>query len=155
MPHFEILGVYRLTVTDDLIRRQDAVLSGLAENDPNHVVVGDRTEQQLRSVVLVELRVVDRDHRFDLRDFTQEQPGKPRESWQAAWAEAYLTDDGLALAQRRGSSKVPEGKLRVAFFIHDWNADLPLVTSYGQLRCPHPMPMPERLSALVPFVTVD
>ena len=155
MPHIEILGVYRLTVTDDLIRRQDAVLSGLEENDPNHVVFGDETEQQLRSVALVELRVVDRDHRFDMGDFTQEQSGKPRESWQAAWAEAYLTDDGCALAQSRDSCKVPEGDLRVAFFIHEWNADMPLVTSYGQLTCPYPISMPKRLSALVPFVTVD
>lgn len=155
MSYVEVLGVHRLSITDDLIKRQDAVLSGLDEDDPDHVVSSDQTELQLRSVVLVELRVVDRDDSFDVADFAQEEPGEPRQNWQAAWAEAYLTADGSALAQERVSlAAPPEGDIRMAFFMHSWKTDIPLETSYGRVACPTPQPMPDRLAALVPFVTV-
>jgi hypothetical protein len=31
---------------------------------------------------------------FDVSDFTQEVPGQPRENWQAAYDEYYLSDQG-------------------------------------------------------------
>jgi hypothetical protein len=70
-------------------------------------------------------------------------------------AEAFLTPDGKALAAKRWSFDVPPGDLRLAFFLHVWNAATPLRTSYGDIRCPPPTAMPERLERLVPYQNVD
>lgn len=154
-PVIQVLGVYRLTVTADLIRRQDALFWGASVDDPNHKVASDDTEKQLRSIVLVELKVLNRDERFHVSDFTQRQELEPRENWQAAWAESFQSLDGTELIAV-APFRVPAGPdLRVAFFMHFWNPALPLETSYGPIVCPPPAAMPERLDKLVPYQLMD
>jgi len=149
-PQIEILGVYRLPVTEDLFREQHSIL--YADSDP---VAEKRCRDQLASTVLVEVLLRNRDESFDLGDFTQPQEGVPRENWQAPWAEAYLTLDGEALATERWSSPPQTEDLRVAFFLHYWQPNAVLRSSYGDLSCPAVREMPERLGRLVPYEPVD
>lgn len=96
-----------------------------------------------------------RDGRFSTGDFSQAQDGVPRDNWQVAWAEAFLTLDGNSLLVERWKEP-PEGSdLRVAFFMHFWDEMKPLLTSYNEVRCPPVSEMPTRLKKLVPYEPLD
>jgi hypothetical protein len=154
-PAVEVIGVYRLEVAEELFREQLSILypDPLATGEQR--AAEDQIRHQLASVVLIEARVHNRDERFDVSHFTQAKPPLARDQWQAAWAEAYLSRDGVSLAADRWTSAPPPGDLRVAFFLHYWEPDSPLRTSYGEVLCPPPCPMPARLKRLVPFEPVD
>ncbi len=149
-PQVDVLGVYRLPVTDELFREQYEILYG--DPDPR---AEQQCRQQLASVVLVELLVRDRGERFEVGQFTQPQEGVPKANWQVPWAEAYLTPDGEALAVPRWDEPPQTGDLRIAFFFHYWQPEIPLRSSYGEFQCPAVQEMPERLRRLVPYEPVD
>jgi hypothetical protein len=153
-PTVKVLGTYRLNVTDELCREQRSKLYPESLGVSPEISEA-QIRQQLNSVVLVEALVLNRDNRFDASDFTQAQTGVPRDRWQAAWAEAYLSLDGTSLAVERWSPPPKSGDVRIAFFMHDWEPTSPLLSSYGEISCPQPQSMPDRLDRLVPFETVD
>ena len=148
-PQIDILGVYRLLVTEDLFREQYEIL--YRDPDPE---AEKQCREQLSSIVLVEVLVSERDDKFKLRHFTQPQEGVPEANWQTPWAEAYLTPDGEALAVQRWRKPPGTGDLRIAFFLHYWQPDKALRCSYGDIRCPTVQEMPERLRRLVPYEPV-
>ncbi len=153
-PSIEVVGVYRLEVTDELLREQLEILFSSDLPDDDRADAEEQVREQLQSTVLVEAFVRNSDETFDPGDFTQPQDDASEDEWQAAWAEAYLSADGATLSEDLESP--PEsGDFRVAFFIHEWDASHPLRTSYGDVRCPPPTAMPERLERLVPYQPVD
>jgi hypothetical protein len=154
-PRIEVLGVYRLPVTEELFREQFDILYGYPMSEPERAQAERQCREQLSSVVLVEASVHNRDQTFDVGRFTQPQEGVPEANWQVAWAEAYLTPDGESLAVERWSKPPQSGDLRAAFFVHFWQPGLPLRTSYGEVECPAVQEMPERLARLVPYEPVD
>lgn len=154
-PNIEVLGVYALPITKDLLRQQVDILYGEDLTGSERNDVEKQCREQLANIVLVEALVRNRDKRFDVGDFVQPQEGIPRENWQAAWAEAYLTIDGKKLLVERWTNTPKDKYFRVAFFIHQWSSDKPLLTSYGEVVCPHVEKMPERLIKLVPYEPVD
>ena len=150
-PKIEVLGVYKLPVTDEMFREQFNAMYGYPMSRFERVQAELQCREQLSSIVLIEVLVRDRDERFDMGQFTQAQDGVPRANWQAAWAETYLTPDGEALSAERWSEPPQSGDLRVAFFVHFWQPEKPLCTSYGEVGCPAVQEMPERLARMVPY----
>lgn len=153
--HVEVLGVYRLRVTDELIREQFEYRYPCPMSDSERRQAEQQVRDQLSSVILVEAIVRDRDDRFDVSQFTQPQDGISEGYWQCAWAEAYLTDDGKRLLVERWADPPKEGDLRLAFFLHSWQPSRPLRTSYGDVACPAVKKMPDRLARIVPYEPVD
>jgi hypothetical protein len=149
----EVLSVYRVRPTDELIRDRIECSyppESMATNEAR--IAAERESREfLGSIVLIEALIHNRDERFDIGDFTQRVPGTTEDNWQAAYAEAFLTPDGEALVAKR----VPPGDLRVAFFLHVWDSATPLTTSYGDVSCAPPAAMPERLERLIPYENVD
>jgi hypothetical protein len=156
-PSVEVLGVYRVRATDELIqdRIQYSYPPPDARTREQHLALERECREYLESIVLVEALIRDRDQRFDVGDFTQRVGGATRQDWQVAYAEAFLAPDGESLAARRWSSQVPPGDLRVAFFLHYWDSARRLASSYGDVDCPAAAAMPERLERLVPYENVD
>ena len=154
-PQIEILGVYRLPVTDNLLREQLEALYDDEMSEENRIQAERNCYEQLKSTVLIETLVKNRDGRFDAGDFVQPSKNTTKDEWQTAWAETYLTLDGSALMVEQWSDPPKTGDLRVAFFMHFWNSDEPLNTSYGKVLCPQPIDMPNRLLELVPYEPVD
>lgn len=154
-PTIDVLGVYALPVTKSLLREQTDILYGSDLSGAERRDAERQCREQLESTVLVEVLVHNRDKRFSVGDFSQPQDGVPRENWQAAWAEAYLSEDGETLLVERWSDAPQADSFRVAFFIHCWNPAKPLLTSYGELSCPEVKKMPKRLQVLVPYEPVD
>ena len=153
-PVIEVLGVYRLRVTQELVDEQRELLYPSLSGE-QRAAAEAKVRAQLEAAVLIELLVRHRDMRFTADDFTQRLDGVPRKNWQAAWAEAFLSPDGTELAVERWGDMPKAGDLRIAFFMHFWNADTPLASSYGDIPCPAPAPMLERLKTLVPYFAVD
>jgi hypothetical protein len=69
--------------------------------------------------------------------------------------EGYFSPDGQERIPAESFDVPKVESLRIAFFLHFWNPTAPLRTSYGELLCPQPEPMPERLARLIPFEPVD
>lgn len=154
-PSIEIVGVYRVPVTEELLKEQfDILYEGLILSKEEEDEALQRCLDQLNSIVLIEIIVRNRDSRFRLDDISQADPELPRDSWQAPYDEAYLSLDGERVLSRDSE---PEGydELRVVFFLHFYNPEQPLLTSYGVLRCPTVQNMPERLQRLVSYEPVD
>ncbi len=143
-PRVQVLGVYKLPVTDDLALMQSEITGGRLQD----------AHTLLNSVVLIELMIVGRDARYDAGDFTQPFTDRPRSDWPAPYCETYLTPDGEAVIDFNWPHP-PPGDLRIAFYLHDWDPAKPLQTSYGNMICPKVQPMPERLQRLVPFELYD
>jgi hypothetical protein len=154
-PTIEVLGVYRLRVTEDMFREQFRILYGQDPSASNPGPNERDCRESLESVVLIEVAVSHRDGRFAMRDFTQRRDDLPRDSWQSAWEEAFLTADGInRLAVP--FNKTPAGDdLRIAFYLHFWDPSKPLCSSYGDVVCPQPAEIPERLEKLVPYELLD
>jgi hypothetical protein len=150
----DVLGVYSVPVTDDLLREQTDILYGGDLPGDERQDAERQCREQLESTVLVEVLVRDRDQRFNVGDFSQPQDGVSRDNWQVAWAEAYLSEDGENLLVERWADAPKADSIRIAFFIHCWNPAAPLLTSYGEVRCPSVKRMPERLQQLVPYEPV-
>src|SRR4029079_10279904 len=91
-PAIEVLGVYSIPVTEDLVREQTDILHGAGGSDSGRRNAEHEYRQQLESTVLVEVFVRNRDEGFDVGDFTQPDDDVPRNNWQVAWAEAYLSE---------------------------------------------------------------
>jgi hypothetical protein len=139
--------VYRLQVSEVLFREQFDILYSFPMDEAQRRAAERECRAQLDSVVLIEVIVCNRDKRFRVGDFGQGE--------QAPWAEGYFSADGETRIPARWPD-VPEMEpLRMAFFIHFWDPTLPLKSSYGNLRCPEPGSMPERLARLLPFEPVD
>jgi hypothetical protein len=154
-PSIEVLGVYSILVTNELVREQTDILYGNDLAESKRRDAERQLREQLESTVLLEVFVRDRDERFDVGDFTQPQDGLPRDNWQVAWAEAYLSDDGEKLLVERWAEPPKVDSFRLAFFIHYWSPAAQLLTSYGEMRCPAVTKMPERLQRLVPYEPLD
>ena len=154
-PTISILGIFRLPVTDELVAEQCDVLYGRLKKKSRRYIAEQLCRKQLSSTVIVELLVENRDSTFRTSEFKQPVDDQPEENWQVAWAEAYLTSDGESLLVPRWDGPPDSEKLRVAFFIHYWNPQKPLLTSYGRISCPEPTEMPERLLRIVPYEITD
>jgi hypothetical protein len=154
-PTIQVLGVYALPVTKELLREQTDLLYGATLTGEARQQAERKCREQLLSTVLVEALVQDRDDRFQCSDFCQPLAEVEEGRWQVAWAEGYLSLDGESRLEARWPDP-PEAKdFRVAFFIHYWEDNEPLLSSYGELRCPAIREMPERLQRLVPYEPVD
>jgi hypothetical protein len=103
-PEIEVLGVYRLPVTEKLFREQFDILYGYRMSKQQRAEAERQCREQLDSVVLIEARVRNRDNRFDVGQFTQSRDGVPVANWQVAYDEAFLSPDGESLAAERGTS---------------------------------------------------
>src|SRR5438552_8541112 len=86
-PTIEILGVYSIPVTKELLREQTDILYGADLASTKRREAECQCREQLESTVLIEVLVRDRDERFKVGDFSQPRDGVPRDNWQMAWAE--------------------------------------------------------------------
>lgn len=147
-PTIQILGIYRVDLTDELIEEAMQVKYGgvsLSESEIRRAK--EAVLEELSSVVLVDVLVSSPDERFDVGDF-----GQPN-SDQAPYDEVYLSPDGLSVVSRY---KPPvSDNLRLAFFLHFFDPTKPLKTSYGEIPIPPIRDMPKHYKEMIPYRPVD
>ena len=148
-PTIRVLGVHPIEPSPELlaeayeIKYGPLALSELERRDAEQAILAE-----IGGAVLIELQIVGRDDRFDAGDFRQ------AGSDQVAYAETYLTEDGGTVI---GESLEPpsDSRLRLAFFLHFYNPEHGLETSYGSVALPGMTPMPDRLKKLILYEPVD
>ena len=92
----------------------------------------------------------------DVSSFTQKDDTLPRDSWQAAYNEHFLNEDGTAVIGtflEQGS--LTGAKTRIVFFMYFVDFNKPLLSQYGEIALPEPSPMPDRLSKIIEFEPAD
>jgi len=107
-------------------------------------------------VFLVELSINDSPFNVDLLSFTQEDDTLPRDSWQTAYDEHYLNEDGTKVVWSPFKyGHLTDSKTRIAFFMYFIDFNKPLLTQYGKIELCEPSPMPDRLSKIISFEPID
>jgi hypothetical protein len=154
-PRIEVLGVHRLEVDDSLVQAQNAGL--IAPQDAKRQQAFEQeTRDWLESTVLVEVLVTNRDQRFDPEDFTQDSTKKGGHISGSMFDVRYLTPDGTRVIGEDMES-LPEDidSFRVAMYLRCWDQTRPLLSTYGELKCPAVTDMPERLQRLASYYPSD
>jgi hypothetical protein len=87
--------------------------------------------------------------------FTQEEPGRPRDDWQAPWMEQGLDERGENVVSEPFDAPPDDvATSRLVFFLHYVALDRPLITPTGEVPLSSPVAMPPRLAA-VEYAPVD
>ncbi|MEP7353004.1 MAG: hypothetical protein ABI824_07200 [Acidobacteriota bacterium] len=145
-PTIETQGIYKLEPTTELYEAQFAQMG-------NH----DQCRDHFSSLVLIEVIVRNIDDRFSIGDFAQAHGEKSLSNTQVAWDEALLTEDGQQLTARGqfGVPRLRSGSHRLAFFLHFYDPELPILWTYGEIPRPPTQAMPTHLAMLVPYNPCD
>jgi hypothetical protein len=144
-----VLGVHPIEVTPFLLKRAFAVKYGpLTLSNAQKAAAENHIREELEAASLIEVVISNRDSQFKTDDFGQDG------SDQAPYNEVFLSLDGSTIVSE--GFDVPIGsEIRLAFFFHFLDPQLPLRTSYGEVKLPDPTPIPDRLAALIVYDPVS
>jgi hypothetical protein len=158
-PRITVLGIYLPSA--DWQRCEKLIAAAVSMESESLGDVADQTallaefeetlRQNLRETALIEVLVESPDETFDMGGFAQPDPSLPKDNWQVAWNEVFLTADGEHVIANDWRDLPKTGCVRAAFYIHFWNSMRGLLSGYGPLTCPAPQAMPERLWRLAPY----
>jgi hypothetical protein len=117
---------------------------------PTIEIIGVYRVWTLQRVHLIEVVVRSSTGVFDVSEFTQVNPSLPRANWQVAWDEQILDGSGeRIIADGLAATDRPElwvGDVRLCFFMHSLDFDIPLSTPFGKVPLPRARIKPRRLS---------
>ena len=118
-------------------------------------VVGVYTVKRKPNVKLIECIIDCPPSHVDVAKFSHPVNNMPKSSWQAAYDEHYLNENGTEVIGR--FCEIPADTLftRLVFFIHFVDFENPLLSQFGKLRLPPESSMPKRLKKLIKYVPVD
>lgn len=141
MPRIAVIGVYKPDIPASVYQKQWEVTGS-----------DEQTKVHFRDLVLIEAVVEQIDGRFKMVELGQRYTrGDYKDHFQCAYDEALLSSDGKTVIERSMNCLKGSGLLRFAFYLHFYDANLPLQWSYGQVQCPPVEPVPRRLKYLVPY----
>lgn len=107
-------------------------------------------------VHLIELIINTSPTDVDVSSFTQKDDKLSKDSWQTAYDEHFLNEDGSqVIGTFIEQDSLIGDKTRIAFFMYFIDFCKPLLSQYGEILLPEPSTMPERLSGMIQFETVD
>jgi hypothetical protein len=151
VPAIEVLGVYRLAVTPELVREAVAKLAPPGCPPGERAVMEELVGDEMASTVLFEVRIARTGGAPNLGSFKQPDYEIDPEKYQVAYDPVFLSLDGESVVSR-GDAPPPEAaEYRCAFWMHFFQPDLALETAYGKVLVPKAKEMPERLRLLVPY----
>lgn len=143
----EILGVYRVSRTEELVERMLRAHWGGRVTPKQRDSAMARIKTELRGLVLVEA-VVTAPCIGNLEHATKDAGS------QVPWQVTLLTADGAQVVRRLFCD--PDAfPARVVFFLHCCNPSSPLVGPTVRAELPRSRPMPARLASLIQYKPVD
>jgi hypothetical protein len=150
-----VVGTYRLEITKELVNAQFLNLYPYELDEKHRRIARKRTQDQLKSVALIETLIKFPDDRFSVSHFTQKNDALPKASWQAAYLEKFMDADGLQVLECEPFEIPKRDIFRCVFYLNFYQPAQPLITSYGERFCPAIEDIPDRLKNLVPFEPND
>ncbi|MFQ5502606.1 MAG: hypothetical protein ACE5EQ_09960 [Phycisphaerae bacterium] len=153
MAKITLIGIHPLDYPDELLDAAITQQYGLIALVPDAEIRENaeiRVREALRSIVLVEMHVADRDRSMYMGDFGQSPRGILSPGDPVADQEAFLSDDGT---QRIADflDQVQSKDVRLTFYLHGYRPNLPIQTSYGPIEPKHLTPMPPRLRRVAAY----
>ncbi len=155
MPSVEIVGVHPIELSEPLLREAYGIRYGSQDlGDRDRAEAERNIADDLARTVLVEVCIRGRDRAFFLGDFGQSHADIVQPDDSVAYDEQFLNDDGTNIV---GAvlEKVRGPDVRVAFFLHQYDPQRPILTSYGAVPPPAPTPMPGRLARIIRYTLVE
>jgi hypothetical protein len=125
-PAIFIVGVYKPDIPEAVYREQWKVTG-----------TDGRTQEHFGRLVLIEAVVTNVDDKFKLKHFGQtlDHPMFPPQ-FQCAYDEALLSAEGNCVIDRSMNCVFGTGSLRLAFYLHFYDAERPLDWTYEKVECP-------------------
>ncbi|HLL61345.1 MAG TPA: hypothetical protein VK338_06525 [Candidatus Nitrosocosmicus sp.] len=114
-------------------------------------IIGVYTIPNNKDVHLIELIINASPNKFDVIEFTQEDPAQPKDNWQVAYDEHYLNKDGTKIIEVVDN----QSPTRIAFFIYYLKLEQPFATPFGLVNLPKPIALPKRLAKIIKFEEID
>lgn len=119
-------------------------------------IIGVYTIEGQNDVHLIEMLVNAKYTDFDIGEFTQEQVGVDKSSWQVAWDEKYLNLQGTAIIGDWSKPPIePTDLTRLTIFLHFIDFKMPLITPFGEIELKKPEKLPERLNGIIEYEQPD
>src|SRR5437879_4965215 len=121
-PSIAILGVYKPDIPTRVYKQQSKVTGS-----------DEQTKTHFKDLVLIEAVVEQIDGRFKMIELGQPYTrGDYKDHFQCAYDEALLSSDGKTVIERSMKCVKGSGLLRFAFYLHFYDANRPLESSYGR-----------------------
>jgi len=146
-PTIKVIGAYKIEVTDEEIKifLQESFGNVLAPIEIEEQFALKQAE--LSSVVALDVSVKNADEKFDVGDFRQPNGN------QVPYDEVYLSLNGGSIESETQPNDL--SNFRIYFFLHFYDKNKALISSYGQVEIPELQALPEHLKALHPYIPVD
>jgi len=146
-PIIKVLGAYKIEIKDEEIKRflQESFNDALDSKELEELFLAK--QEEISSVVAFDISITNSDITFDIGDFKQP------DSDQAVYDEVYLSPDGHSIESKTKPSDI--SNFRVYFFLHFYDENKPLISTYGQVEIPKIQPLPEYLKFLHQYKLVD
>jgi len=120
-------------------------------------LVGIYNIKGISDIHLLELNINTSPKDVDVSSFTQKDDTLPKDSWQTAYDEHFLNDDGTeVIGTFLEQDSLTGVKTRIAFFMYFIDFNKPLLSQYGEILLPEqPSLIPDRLSKIIEFQSAD
>ena len=118
-------------------------------------IIGVYSISESDEVKLIEMLIDCTPSKVEIDKLTQPEKDTPKSSWQAAYDEHYLSEDGTKVIGRFGKIPTNITYTRLAFFLHFVDFEKPLLSQFGELWLPAESPIPDRLKIIVKYEPVD
>jgi|GEM_PF-1863982 len=146
----EVLGVYPIEFTRDLVREHWRPIYGDTVTDQELERIVDLNEDSFRCNMerlhLIEL-IVDTDlEAWDAGKLVQDHPQTSNS--QVPYDEAYLSPDGMTVESRREPLRRP---FRIVFYLHYVELSKPLFGPWGAVELPEACSLPDRLKSITGY----
>lgn len=109
-------------------------------------IIGVYNVPKKKNVHLIEILINTKD-KYEIGEFTQEDPTADRLSWQAPYDECYLDYKGIKLRKSKTN--------RFAFYFHYLDFNRKLLTPFGLFELPKSRKLPKRLNICPKYIPVD
>jgi hypothetical protein len=143
----EIMGVYRVPRTEDLIRRMLKAHWGGRVTPKRRELAMPRIKREVGGLILVEAMV--QAPCIGKLEHPTESAGS-----QVPWLVTQISADGEAVVRRLFLAEPDAFPARVAFFLHYSTPGSPLLGPTGRVALPRPRRMPQRLASLIHYQPV-
>lgn len=119
-------------------------------------LLGVYTINSVSDIHLLELNINSSPSDVDVSSFTQKDEKLPKNSWQTAYDEHFLNDDGTeVIGTYLEHDSLIGDKTRIAFFMYFIDFNKPLLSQYGEIQLSIATPIPDRLLKIIDFEPVD
>ena len=115
-------------------------------------LIGVYKTNETSNIYLLEFIINSSPIDVDVSSFVQKDDTISKESWQTAYDEHFLNDDGTkVIGTFLNQESLTGDKTRMVFFMYFIDLNKPLISQYGEIQLTNLSPVPDRLLKIIKF----